>query len=174
MGLSSTIMQWNLNGFKSKFTKLETLLAQHNVNILALQEVKNPPSKPLHIRGYNIFSKYRTAHGGGVLIAVHSNIPSSPLPLATPLEAVACTLHFGRYIVNLLNIYLPDPADVTGDTVNALLDSVADPKIVVGDFNARHGMWGSPSDCHRGITMSTCLLSRDLVVLNDGSPTRYD
>ena len=89
---AKSILEWNLNSIKVKVPRLDNLLSTENVSILALQETKNPTNKPIKIRGYNIYQKYRNARGGGVLLAVHKNIPSTPLVVNMQLEVVACTV----------------------------------------------------------------------------------
>nr|CAI5826804.1 unnamed protein product [Callosobruchus analis] len=42
-----------------------------------------------------------------------------------------------------------------------------------GDFNAHHGLWGSYKQNHNGVSLVEALNSADLVLLNDGSPTRF-
>ena len=174
MHLCNFILQWNINCLKTKFPRLEELLGTENVNIIALQETKNPPNKDIKIRGYNIYKKDRNIHGGGVLLAIHKNIASSPLTINSNLEIVACTVHFQNQKINICNIYLPDHAQIDYDTFTNLLTSIPEPKLILGDFNARHTSWGSEDTCPRGIILSDCFNDNDLLVLNDGSPTRYD
>ena len=171
---TKSILQWNLNSLKTKFPRLENLILTENVGILALQETKNPTNKPIKIRGYKIFQKDRNARGGGVLIAVHKNIPSTPLIVNTQLEVVACTVFFNNYKLNICNFYLPDHAHVDYDIITNILNSISEPKIILGDFNAKHISWGSPESCPRGILLTDCFLDNNLLILNDGSPTRYD
>ena len=141
---------------------------------MALQETKNPPGRQLYLRGYAVYSKDRDARGGGVMLAVHNNIPSSLIPLNTDLEAVACAVHFRDTVVNLCNIYLPEHTRVTVDCLRELLSHIPEPKFLVGDFNAKHVSWGSTVNCNRGRLVSEFLLDNNMFVLNNGSPTRFD
>ena len=118
--MNKKILQWNINSIKTKFSELEYLIGEHNVEIVALQETKIPTSKIYRIRGYNIYQKNRDVHGGGVLLAVHTNIPSMQLNINTDLEVVACTILFKDYKLNVCNLYLPDHADVDIDSLNNL------------------------------------------------------
>ena len=94
MHLCNSILQWNIDCIKTKFPRLEELLSTENVGIIALQETKNPPHKEIKIRGYNVYKKDRNIDGGGVLLAIHKNIPSTPLIVNTNLEVIACTVYF--------------------------------------------------------------------------------
>ena len=96
------------------------------------------------------------------------------LNINSDLEVVACTILFKDYKLNVCNLYLPNHADVDIDSLNNLLKSIPDPKIVLGDFNARHTSWGAPTNCPRGRVITDSFLENDLIILNDGSPTRYD
>ena len=124
--------------------------------------------------GGTVFTKKTGTQGGGVLLAVHKNIPSSPLHVITPLEVVACSVFYNNFSISICNIYLPEHAQVTADTLGRLFSSIPEPRLILGDFNARHVSWGSPLNCPRGIIITDSLLEHDLIVLNDGSPTRYD
>ena len=101
-------MQWNLDCLKTKFPRLEDLLHSENVGILALQETKNPPYREIKIRGFNVYRKDRNIHGGGVLLAIDKNIPSTPLIINSNLEIIACTVFFQNHTINICNLYLPE------------------------------------------------------------------
>ena len=173
VGLNA-LLQWNINSIKTKFPKLEHLLNKENVGIVALQETKNPTNKLIKIRGYNVYQKDRNIRGGGVLLAVHNSIPSSPIIINTNLEIVACTVYFRNQKLNICNFYLPDHAQIVYNIITNLIDFIPEPRIILGDFNAKHPLWGSPDTDPRGILLSDCFMDKDLFVMNDGSPTRYD
>ena len=50
----NNILQWNLNSFKSKFNRLETIIGEYKIKIIALQETKNPTDREIKIRGFNV------------------------------------------------------------------------------------------------------------------------
>ena len=89
-------------------------------------------------------------------------------------EVVACTVFFKNFKINICNVYFPNHVNITLNEINNLFNSIPDPKIVLGDVNAKHISWGSPTNCSRGITLANSLLTNDLLVLNNGEPTRYD
>ena len=126
------------------------------------------------MRGFNIYKTDRDARGGGVLLAVHKNIPSTQLHIVSNYEVVACTVFFKNFKINICNVYFPNHVNITLNEINNLFNSIPDPKIVLGDVNAKHISWGSPTNCSRGITLANSLLTNDLLVLNNGEPTRYD
>ena len=123
---NNSILQWNINSLKSRFARLEFLINLDNICIIALQETKNPAGKLIRIRGYEVYKKDRNARGGGVLLAVHRNIPSTPLPINSHLEIVACTVHFEDLDINICNVYLPEHSQIDYDTITNLFNSIPD------------------------------------------------
>ena len=169
-----SILQWNLNSFRKKQPRLEYIMGESNIEILALQETKNPINKEIKIRGYNIYKKDRNAMGGGVLLAIHKNIPSTEFTINTQLEVVVCTVLFKNQNINICSMYLPEHTHINIQMLDNLLGSIPDPKIVLGDLNAKHISWGSPINCARGKMITDCFLQNNLIILNTGIPTRYD
>lgn len=90
MPCQDKILQWNINGLKTRLPKIQALIRETQPKILALQEIKLTDNSPIFFRGFNVYKKLRpVAGGGGVCLAVHTQIPSTPLQLNTTLEAVA-------------------------------------------------------------------------------------
>ena len=88
------IMQWNLDGFKSKLSHLTCLITKHQPDILALQETKLPPNKQYQHSKYFLLRKDRDENGGGVALMIKTDISYIPITLNTPLEVVAATFHY--------------------------------------------------------------------------------
>ena len=85
-----------------------------------------------------------------------------------------CTIFFNNQNLNICSLYLPDHTQITLENFNALLNKIPNPKIILGDFNAKHTSWGATINDTRGNIITNCLLTNDLMVLNGGSPTRYE
>jgi len=60
------------------------------------------------------------------------------------------------------------------DELFALQDSLPQNKVILGDFNAHHTLWGSLRVDGRGEQVVKLVNDSDLILLNDGSPTRVD
>ena len=122
-----------------------------------------------------MYKKLRpVAGGGGVCLAVHTQLPSTPLQLNTALEAVACTVYFCNFKLNICNVYFNEGADVSYNNLKLLIDSIPSPKLILGDVNAKHASWGSPENTDRGLLINNVFSDKGLFVLNDGSPTYYN
>jgi hypothetical protein len=52
-----------------------------------------------------------------------------------------------------------------------LLSQLPTPYLLLGDFNARHHVWGAVDEDERGRILETLISTRNLVVLNTGEPT---
>ena len=102
----NSILQWNINGYRSKYLKLQGLIEEHNPKIIALQETKMEGKVPLRIKNYNVYRKDRTNHGGGLCIAVHKSIPSHEVTITTNLEILACKVIFNNISVLIYNFIL--------------------------------------------------------------------
>ena len=84
------IAQININSLRNKFDFLVQLMF-NNVDILLVSETKIDASFPnaqFHIAGYTIYRRDRNGNGGGLLLYVKEDIPSSLLNLDTSYEAM--------------------------------------------------------------------------------------
>ena len=60
------------------------------------------------------------------------------------------------------------------DDLQELVNQLPPPYILMGDFNAKHTLWGD-SVCDRwGNIIDQLIDDNDVLLMNDGSPTRYD
>ena len=183
-----SIIQWNCRGIASSFEQLKTLFRDANAKIMCLQETK------LGDRTYNPGLNYNFYKSpplpgersqGGTGIIVHKSIKHSEIPLNTVLQACAVQIQHNKKIT-LCSLYLePKLEDHITDNVGNrrqlelrdlenLINQLPSPFLLMGDFNAKHTLWGS-NVCDRwGNIIEELVDNNDLVIMNDGSPTRYD
>jgi hypothetical protein len=94
-----------------------------------------------------------------------------------PLEAQSIRLSTEAGCVVISNVYWPpsDGAEKRENELEAMSRLFEDgDSIVVGDFNAKSPVWGSPCSDERGRALMGLISDSEFVVLNDGSPTRVD
>ena len=108
-----------------------------------------------------IYRKDRNLHGGGVLIAVDSEIPASVINIPTPAEIIAVQLAGPTYVLFIVCYYRP-PHINDLDQVNDYLAKLKllDPSafiILTGDLNVPNIDW-SPSTAVPNGQTSTVLL----------------
>ena len=124
------------------------------------------------------------AHGG-VGIVVHRSVNQRAFQLNSVLQACAvqiftdkwvtlCSLYLEPLLENRLQDSSGHPRHLQVNDLQFLLDQLPSPFILMGDFNARHTLWGE-SRCDRwGLLIEELIDQNDIVLLNDSSPTRHD
>ena len=182
------LCQWNMRGFYSNREQVRVLFKEHNLAALCLQETKLGNVTPNC--GHN-FIFYRSpppvgerAHGGTCII-VSKSLPHKVVSLNSIFQACAIQIFIKKW-VTLCSIYLePDlesrlvdradnPRQLKVEDLQSLIDQLPQPFILMGDFNAKHPLWGEERPDHRGLVVEELLDCNDLVLMNDGSPTRFD
>ena len=174
MSPNTSIIQWNAQGLRNKKNELLELINENNASLIAIQETKLSENYHIRIPNYNIISKdghYNRGQHGGVALYIHSDVPYQPIQLTTPIQAVAAEVTL-QSTFTICNIYLSRSHQLTTALLNNLYDQLPSPCIIVGDFNAYSTVWNSTSTDTRGRCIEEFLLRNNLVVLNNGSPTR--
>ena len=184
------IIQWNCRGITSSSEHIRTLFHDHNALIMCLQETKLGDSN--YNPGLN-FSFHRSppiielrAQGGTAFI-IHKSVQYSIIQLDTDLQACAVRVQLIGRQVTLCSLYLdPNLEDHLYDNlghnrrldisdIQDLVNQLPPPYVLMGDFNAKHTLWGNLRCDNWGYVVEQLLDDNDdIVLLNDGSPTRYD
>ena len=183
-----SIIQWNCRGLSSSLEEIKVLFRDSKAKIMSLQETKigdkpfNPGLNYLFHRSPPL--QVARAQGGTGFI-IHKSIKFETIPLNSQLQACAVRIHMGRKIT-LCSLYL-EPSlenslqDVSGNPrplllsdLQELIDQLPAPFILMGDFNAKHNLWGGNLCDRWGNLVEELIDNNDLVIMNDGSPTRYD
>ena len=169
------IIQWNLDSWKSKFSDLSILFTKYSPEVVALQETKLHPgyNTDLQFKQYSIYRKDRDARGGGVALLVMTKIPHLSVPLQTNLEAIATKISFENTQLTICNIYIPTVRVLPSQELNNLIQQLTPPYLIVGDFNCKHPLWGSPVADNKGVQLEEIVSDNAINVLNTGKPTHY-
>lgn len=157
------VMHWNAQGITtdSAAAQLEQVLHDKKIDVLLLNETFLKPHHKLQLGGYKIYREDRLTHGGGVLIAIKSNIVHKLLPKinTTCIENISIQVTIDRrpviFTAAYNPIYTPDfRADLD------LLTNFSCDFFIFGDFNAHHTHWNCASSNTAGRELfSHCLLS---------------
>jgi len=106
----------NFHSVKNKQAELQTFLVTHNLNIIVGTEshldgsIVNSEIFPSH---YQVYCNDRNIHGGGGFILVDNNIPSSPVMINSPCEAVWVQIHTQNHSNIILgSFYCPPQSPV--------------------------------------------------------------
>lgn len=104
---------------------------------------------------------------------IHQNLPFIEVTIDSTLEIVACKVKVNSTYLVICSVYCPPDNVVIYDELFALQDSLPQNKVILGDSNAHHTLWGSLRVDGRGEHIVKLVNDSDLI-LNDGSPTRVD
>ena len=136
------IAQWNIQGLRSKYQELRTILNEENIQVACLQETllgdtEWQPSKQ--------FKLEKSPHFGGnnnrgVALMLHSALQYSRINLRTTLEVVAVTIHNGKEFT-IGSIYLSPNVNVPKEDLRTVIQQLPRPFLLLGDYNAKHPSW---------------------------------
>ena len=188
MDRDSKILSFNCGGLSSnKFTEIKHFLDINHIDILCIQETKFKGHDSKNIPGYNIeFVNHTNLNdnvAGGLAIYIKHNVQYEALSVTVPLkhdgstaiEALAIIVHLTKHQpFVLVNIYSRGCDIQALNTLESNIRSKTKIKKLVytGDFNAHHPVWGSSKSGKYGEDVCTWMEDSNLVVLNDGAPTR--
>ena len=169
------ILQWNLQGYRSKYEDLTNLLQKYNPAAAIIQETMLAIPPPRAPRGYTIFCDYNgPTPGNGVATLIRRDIPHSRIDLQTRLQATAFRIGLTKQYT-LCNIYISPQYHLQLNEITNLIDQLPQPIIIGGDFNSRHPMWDNlcnRSDA-RSITIENALLTTPNTIMNNGDATHF-
>ena len=104
-------------------------------------------------------------------IFVKKNISSYKIDLQTPLQAVAVSIKC-HVRVTVCSLYLPPGDDIQLDQLQALMDQLPKPFMILGDMNAHHPMWHDPRPTDpRGETIVNFIERNDIALLDKNKMT---
>lgn len=173
------ICQWNSRSLKSKFNMFKQFLIQEKIHIAAVSETWLATDDALKLNDFFIYRQdrdipYRTG-GGGVAFLIHRSIKSERVPIVhnnPGLEIIHIKIYNCSQIENIICVYCSSEVVTIKRDWERLFSLFSRKSIILGDFNGHHVSWSYKSDT-RGKQIFECLFESDYVVLNDGSPTRF-
>ncbi|GFU51499.1 reverse transcriptase domain-containing protein [Trichonephila clavipes] len=167
------IIQWNCRGLKNKFIWLN-IPPFSEADIWVFQETFLSIHDNINLPNKIIFRKDREDRsGGGLLIAVASNISAQQIPIqiqqTRELEILAIKIHIRNISFYIVNIYAPRGFNII--IIKSFLESLMAPMIIFGDFNLHHPMWGSDHISRYSNEFVEWITDSNLVLLNTTVPT---
>ncbi|GFS68773.1 reverse transcriptase domain-containing protein [Trichonephila clavipes] len=167
------IIQWNCRGLKNKFIWLN-IPPFSEADIWVFQETFLSIHDNINLPNKIIFRKDREDRsGGGLLIAVPSNISAQQIPIqiqqTRELEILAIKIHVRNISFYIVNIYAPRGFNII--LIKSFLESLMAPMIIFGDFNLHHPMWGSDHISRYSDEFVEWITDSNLVLLNTTVPT---
>lgn len=171
---SLKLMQWNIHSFNSNKVNLLLFMKEHQPDLVFMSETWMSPRHTMNISGYfNVRSDRKDGYGG-LAIAIKHNINIAVINLnldIIPKEIQMLAISVEKKLT-ILSIYCPPTFTITLDMWTHIINKLEPPYIILGDLNANSMWWGSGKTNRNGRILENLLRQTDLVVLNDGSPTR--
>jgi len=169
------ILQWNCQGYKSKYEDFRLLLNRHYPCVALLQETMLNANTPRPPSGYCIYSDFANpSPGHGLVTLIRRDTPHMKIPIQTTLQATAFRVCLSKQYT-VCNIYISPNEIVHLHDISSLIDQLPGPVIVCGDFNSRHQLWDSQCTQQdaRSNTIESMLLTSTMTILNTGNPTHF-
>lgn len=168
-----TLIQWNINGWKTHFNDLKILIKEENPFCICLQETHLKANDNISLKNFEI---YRTdspndSHGyRGVMIAVNKSVFSKKIEIVSDLQIIAVTVHLG-ITFSICNIYLPPNQPIQTEDLLHIYNSLPHPILFLGDLNGHSPMWGSTDLNARGKIIERFIDLSNTLLLNTGEAT---
>lgn len=161
-------LNWNIRGLHARRHELADFAKTHKLHILFITETfckKIPPP----IAGYKrVFKNRPVQRGGGVAMYIRNNIHFDEINTVTKgIETVGIRLHN----TNLYTVYNRPNHVISDIDLQSLFRShkVA----LVGDFNARHIMFGDRVNNHVGNALTRSIFENNFHVFSPHTSTRF-
>ena len=183
-----SLLQWNIRGFVSNREQVRVLFKEYNLSAICIQETKLGDHTPNLGFDYSFYRSpplidVRAQGGTGIVVrksvnhrVVHLNsvLQASAIQIFTDKWVTICSLYLDPSLENRLQDVQGCPRQLELYDLQSLIDQLPQPFILMGDFNAKHNLWGE-SCCDRwGLIIEQLLDLNDVTLMNDGSPTRHD
>lgn len=172
------ILQWNARSLSANGQELKKLVKDLDTkpDLVCVQETWLQPHLDFIIPGYVGLRRDRVAPGGGgggCAIFLKSGIQYKLCECESPLECQIIQVWSPQGKISVLNYYNPCRQLVLSE-MEALVSEISTPIVWTGDFNAHKPLWGSQGKDANGAVVEDLLDNTNLVIMNDGSATRYD
>ena len=172
--MAISLLQWNCRGIYRKLYEFKRFVEKlaSPPDIIALQETHLVDKYVPKLPGFILIRKDRDVHGGGICFFIRNDMPFYEIQL-TGLGAIEAQ-RINLPGLSVTNVYVPPNASVTSNTLQTLLDCCSTRSILLGDFNAHHPAWGSPTTNTIGRRLHHVIDTSGLVIVNTETATRFD
>jgi len=170
------ILQWNARSLIGNGQELKRFVDDFREapDLICIQETWLKPCLDFVIPGFECLRLDRPDRsGGGCATFVKTGVQYRKIDINSDIECLAVEVWSSISPITVINYYNPCKSLVLLD-FDEIMEKVRCPVIWIGDFNAHNPIWGSDHRDKNGGIVEEFLDKYELVVLNDGRPTRYD
>lgn len=171
----TTLLQWNCRSIFPKKDEFQYLVQQTKCDVFALCETWLEKDSTFNLRGFNIIHLGREGgNGGGVLLGIKRgvNFHKIELPVYPGIEIIAIEATINGKTFSIASIYLPPAVRVGYHHIKNILETLPEPRVILGDFNSHGTGWGEPIDDNRSTIIYDVCDEFRMTILNTGKITR--
>lgn len=167
------ILQWNARSLIANGQELKYFIDNFNEKpkLVCIQETWLKAELSFVIPGYVALRKDRETAGGGCATFVLQGVQYREKNIQSDYECVVTEVWGVKGSLSVVNFYNPCQA-LDADKLDQIMEQVRPPVVWIGDFNAHNPLWGSKNKDRNGIVVEDMLDKHNLVIINDGRPTR--
>ncbi|XP_072400980.1 uncharacterized protein [Diabrotica undecimpunctata] len=171
------IIQWNARSLKANKNYFYQILMEEKFDIAIISETWYKPTDNIKFNNFNVIAVNRDKGYGGVAIFISHKIIYEVIQFNhnfnPKIEVFGINIILGNQKLAIVSLYKPSDVRAKSQDYINLFSQIKHDCIIGGDFNAHHGMWGSPACSHDGRVLVDALDHfPNLIVINDGSATR--
>jgi len=178
--LNFKAVSWNANGLNSHLDELLYYLENNNdlPDFICIQETWVYSQYVPIIEGYYSTHTFRKEKkGGGSVIYIKKNIKFNVLDTIefNDVDIEVAGIIFMRNnleIVTLMSVYIAPNQIINTEHLNKLITHKN--VILLGDFNAKNKLWGSPVNDMRGQIVENFMEENNLICINNGEGTHLN
>ena len=166
-----------MNGFYNNYNEMILLIKDYEPDLLAIQETHIPFNcnntvVPKNFTSFfhNLEENSSNKQGIGILIKKH--FPHKVIEIFSNLSVIAIEIDI-EFKFTLINIYIPPSQKFNKTDILNIFDQIHTPFILCGDVNSWSPFWGSEIENDRGKIFEEIILSKNIIVLNNGNPTHF-
>ena len=171
------IALWNANGLCQHAQELELFIKTHEIDILLISETHFTTKSYFRIRNY---STYSTNHPsgrarGGTAVIISNRLDHHPIQNYQTNELQATNIVIKENTGNLCisSVYCPPNENITSDDFTRFFKTLGNKFIAGGDYNAKHGEWGSRLTSPRGRSLCRAIQRDNLKTISTFQPTYW-
>lgn len=166
-------MIWNANSIKFKLGELIQFISDKNYDIIGISETKTDGKYTLKIPGYKVYTCHRNNRGGGVALAVKTNIVHTPIYISLngSLEHVEIQIKAKNSNIIFCQVYLPPNKKLEISALQELFK--VNNTIIMGDLNCKRREWKCiNNNVNGGILLDFCI-KNNVNISTPMSPTNF-
>jgi exonuclease III len=172
MTFNIKIATWNANGITNKIDDLKTFLTTEKIDIMIINETKLTTNDKLYFNNYKTYRHDRPTNtrAGGVAIIIKSDIAHRQIKNDHTNSIETITIELTNRVAVTAAYNRPENKFTKTDLKKIF---ERNRKLIVGDFNAKHGDWNRGRSNANGILLKKYTDDNDPTLNYTDEPTHY-